>query len=172
MGDNSFKVDFTATASKLDFDVVVELPASVSSKLSSRGMNSVEGYINGKSFISTLEPDGSGGHLLRMDKEFCVDVGVKLGDKVKLEFSPVKVESEPKIPTDLKKALEADLEARTLWNDITTLARRDWIHWIITAKQPATRARRVDQTRSKLKDGKRRPCCFNYQSAIVSYEPR
>lgn len=158
--------------SKLGNDAIVVLPDSANARLTSKGMNSIEGYINGKSFISTLEPDGNGGHLLRMDKEFCVDVGVKLGDKVKLEFSPVKVEPEPKIPADLRKALGADLEARTLWNDVTTLARRDWIHWIATAKQPATRVRRVNQTCSKLKNGKRRPCCFNYQSAIASYEPK
>jgi hypothetical protein len=30
-----------------------------------------------------------------------------------------------------------------LWSDITPIARRDWIHWITSAKQAETRARRI-----------------------------
>ncbi|MGH7939374.1 MAG: YdeI/OmpD-associated family protein, partial [Bryobacteraceae bacterium] len=41
------------------------------------------------------------------------------------------------------------------------IARRDWIHWIISAKQAETRTRRIKNACSMLAAGKRRPCCFD-----------
>ncbi len=69
-------------------------------------------------------------------------------------------ESEPRVPTDLRKALAAAPSVDALWRDITPLARRDFILWIDQAKQPETRKRRIAVTCSKLKAGMRRPCCF------------
>jgi hypothetical protein len=48
-----------------------------------------------------------------------------------------------------------------LWSDITPIARRDWIHWIISARRPETRARRIDNACAMLAAGKRRVCCFD-----------
>jgi len=48
-----------------------------------------------------------------------------------------------------------------LWSTITPVARRDWIHWITSAKQPETRVRRVANACSMLAGGKRRVCCFD-----------
>ncbi len=73
----------------------------------------------------------------------------------------------PRIPADLRKALDAAPEARALWLDITAIARRDWIHWIESAKQTATRGRRIDNACSMLGAGKRRVCCFD-RSGIYS----
>ena len=51
--------------------------------------------------------------------------------------------------------------ARDVWADITPAARRDWIHWIESAKQAETRERRVATAIDMLAKGKRRPCCFD-----------
>lgn len=64
------------------------------------------------------------------------------------------------MPADLRKALLADDKALAAWNDITPLARNEWICWTITVKQAATRADHVKRTVSELKEGKRRPCCW------------
>lgn len=47
-----------------------------------------------------------------------------------------------------------------LWEDITPLARNEFICWVEDAKQSATRARRVRRTCEELEEGKRRPCCW------------
>ena len=62
-------------------------------------------------------------------------------------------------PGDLEEALEADREALATWQDITPLARNEWICWIESAKKEATRRKRIDWGRSSLAEGKRRPCC-------------
>lgn len=65
-----------------------------------------------------------------------------------------------KIPTDLEKAITAHKSARIIWEDITALARNEWICWVISAKKIETRNIRIEKTISKLKQGMRRPCCW------------
>jgi uncharacterized protein YdeI (YjbR/CyaY-like superfamily) len=65
-----------------------------------------------------------------------------------------------KLPADLKKALVAHPDALALWEDITPLARNEWICWVEGAKLIETRARRVERTRTELVEGMRRPCCW------------
>lgn len=143
------------------------LPKNASAKLPARGMASVEGTINAFPFQATLEPDGQGSHWLRVNRKMLEGAGADAGDTVSLEIAPVEVEPEPKVPADLRKALKAAPEARALWSDITPIARRDWIHWIISAKREETRARRIDNACSMLASGKRRVCCFD-RSGIYS----
>jgi len=66
-----------------------------------------------------------------------------------------------KIPADFKKALIVDPKAFATWEDITPLARNEWICWIISAKLSETRARRIKVGLSKLRSGMRRPCCWS-----------
>ena len=65
-----------------------------------------------------------------------------------------------KIPEDLEKALRADAEATAAWQDITPLARNEWICWTISVKQQKTRDDHVRRVVSELKEGIRRPCCW------------
>ena len=138
------------------------LPKNASAKLPSRGMTAIEGTINGLAFQAMLEPDGQKSHWLKVDRKLSEAAGAHAGDVITLEIAPAAEEPEPEVPTDLRKALAtAAPKARALWEDVTPIARRDWIHWITSAKQPETRARRIKNACSMLADGKRRPCCFD-----------
>jgi hypothetical protein len=64
------------------------------------------------------------------------------------------------VPSDLRKALASDTSALARWNDLTPLARNEWICWVISSKKPETRAEHVERTRAELKEGMRRPCCW------------
>lgn len=66
----------------------------------------------------------------------------------------------PKVPADLWKLLAASARAKAQWEDLTSIARRDFVSWIESAKQPKTRKRRVESVPSRLASGKRRPCCY------------
>lgn len=138
------------------------IPKHVSAKLPSRGMTSVEGTFNGFPLRATLEPDGQGGHWLKVDRKMRETAGAEAGDLITLEIAPVTVEPDPEVPDDLSKALAiAPSKALETWSDITPLARRDWIHWIISGKRAETRTKRIDVAISKLSAGDRRPCCFD-----------
>jgi uncharacterized protein YdeI (YjbR/CyaY-like superfamily) len=78
---------------------------------------------------------------------------------------PTGEESEPRVPTDLHKALAATAVAKAQWRNLTSIARRDFISWIDSAKQSETRRRRIKKACSMLAAGKRRPCCYS----IVSF---
>jgi uncharacterized protein YdeI (YjbR/CyaY-like superfamily) len=64
------------------------------------------------------------------------------------------------VPADLRKTLAADGSALALWEDITPLARNEWICWVEDAKKPETRRRRIERVLTELKEGMRRPCCW------------
>lgn len=64
------------------------------------------------------------------------------------------------LPADLSDLLKEQDDALAAWNDITPLARNEFICWIESAKQLPTRHRRLNRTIEELIEGKRRPCCW------------
>ncbi len=139
----------------------VVLPKSASEKLPRRGRTTVEGSLDGHGFQATLEPDGQLSHWLRINEALLEAAGVTIGDTATLEIMAVEQEPEPEIPADLQQALAAAPEARAVWDDTTTIARLDWIHWVTSAKQAKTRAQRISNACDMLASGKRRVCCFD-----------
>ena len=137
------------------------LPNSASAKLPTRGMVTVDGTLAGAPFQATLEPDGEGSHWLKVEKTLLDAAGVAAGDSVALEIAPVAEEPEPKLPADLRKALAANAAAKATWDDITPVARRDWIAWITSGKKAETRVKRIAVACDKLASGSRRACCFD-----------
>lgn len=89
-------------------------------------------------------------------------------------FNALLLEPEPETPEDLGKALQASPEALATWQATTTLARVDWIHWVVTAKQAKTRAKRINDALDKLASGEKRVCCFDpsgfYSKALSAPE--
>ncbi|MFZ3301532.1 MAG: YdeI/OmpD-associated family protein [Microgenomates group bacterium] len=65
-----------------------------------------------------------------------------------------------KVPEDLKKALISDGKALSIWEDLTPLARNEWICWTTLVKKEETRNDHVKRVVIELKQGKRRPCCW------------
>jgi uncharacterized protein YdeI (YjbR/CyaY-like superfamily) len=65
-----------------------------------------------------------------------------------------------KVPADLREALVSDESALERWEDLTPLARNEWICWVISNKRPETRENHIKRTVSELLEGKRRPCCW------------
>ena len=64
------------------------------------------------------------------------------------------------MPLDLRKALTSDSAALAIWEDLTPLARNEWICWVTFVKKEETRKDHVKRTVSELKEGMRRPCCW------------
>lgn len=64
------------------------------------------------------------------------------------------------LPIDLRRMLERNATARTTWQDITPLARNEWICWVVSVKTDETRAKHIERAETELAAGKRRPCCW------------
>ena len=137
------------------------LPEDASAGLPSRGQVAVEGAINGHLFQTVLEPDGKRGHWLKLDKRL-QDAARSPGRQDGVaRVEPTRRWPEPDIPQDFRAALADAPDISELWRDITSMARWEWVRWINATKNPGTRARRVEVAISKLRSGKRRPCCFD-----------
>jgi len=155
-------IRFQARLYTIDTSTLVRLPENASAKLPSRGQVAVHGTINGHAFETVLEPDGSGGHWMRVDRELQQTAALGAGDTATLELESTKDWPEPDVPRDLETALAgAPRKIQDLWNDITPMARWEWVRWVNATRNPDTRRRRVEVSISKMTSGKRRPCCFN-----------
>ncbi len=64
------------------------------------------------------------------------------------------------LPADLKKAILSSSKVHKLWEDITPLARNEWICWVTDGKKAETRGIRITKALSKMSGGMRRPCCW------------
>ncbi|MCC7436730.1 YdeI/OmpD-associated family protein [Candidatus Nomurabacteria bacterium] len=65
-----------------------------------------------------------------------------------------------KAPKDLQKIVMSSSGIQKIWEDITPLARNEWICWITSAKKQETRERRINIMQDKFKKGQRRSCCW------------
>jgi bacteriocin resistance YdeI/OmpD-like protein/uncharacterized protein DUF1905 len=155
-------IRFAARLSTIDKSTILRLPENASRGLPSRGQVAIRGTINGHDFETVVEPDGSFGHWIKVDRELQRAAAVNAGDTATLEIEPLYEWPEPTVPPDLKAALAAaPQKIQEMWSDITPMARWEWVRWVNATNSPDTRKRRVEVTISKMQSGKRRPCCFN-----------
>ena len=68
----------------------------------------------------------------------------------------VKPKPALRMPADLKAALANNRSARSTFERFSPSARRDYLEWVLEAKQAATRAKRIATTVEWLAQGKRR----------------
>lgn len=144
--------------------LIVRLPDEASAELPSRGQVAVTAVLNGRTFGTVLEPDGLKGHWLAVGETTRRALKLRDGDAVTLDIEPSKDWPEPELPEDFRAVLADASDILDVWDDITPMARWEWVRWINATKNPQTRERRIDVSVSKLRSGKRRPCCFDLSS--------
>lgn len=155
-------IRFEAELCTIDASTIVRLPEDASQLLPSRGQVAVQGTINGCEFRTVLEPDGLKGHWMKVDQELRQAADLDAGRSVSVAIEPTRDWPEPDVPADLAVALTiAPQKIRDIWNDITPMARWEWVRWVNATANPVTRQRRVEVSISKIDNGKRRPCCFD-----------
>jgi hypothetical protein len=155
-------IRFTATLDTIDASTVMRLPEEASRLLPSRGQVAVLGSMNGHEFRTVLEPDGVKGHWMKIDPALRQAAHLGWDDAVNVTVQATPDWPEPDVPPDLAAALAvAPQEIRDIWNDITPMARWEWVRWVNATASSSTRQRRVEVTISKIDNGKRRPCCFD-----------
>ena len=158
-------IRFTGEVVEVGTVLLVRLPADASAALPSRGQVAVTGTFAGKELATVVEPDGRRGHWIRVTPALRRAARAKPGDDVDVVLDVAPEWPEPEVPDDLGAALaEAPQEIQHLWDDITPMARWEWVRWVGATANPDTRAKRVDVTISKMEHGKRRPCCFDLSS--------
>ena len=158
-------IHFKTSLHKIGKWNIIKIPQHVSAILPSRGQVMVKGTIQNYDIEQVLEPDGVGGHWLKIDQKLQKALNLVVGSNVSVAIEPIKEWLEPSKPKDFLKALnEAPHTVQDLWDDITPMARWEWVRWINATNEINTRNRRIEVSISKMNAGKRRPCCFNLSS--------
>ena len=161
MAASAFTIGFDGALERIGDRTIIRLPDDASAELPSRGQVAAVGTIDGRPFETVVEPDGRRGHWLAID----ADLAAALGDgAIAVELTPTKEWPEPSVPDDLQAALDDATDLAETWDDITPMARWEWVRWVGATKNPQTRERRVEVSIDKLRNGKRRPCCFDLSS--------
>lgn len=65
-----------------------------------------------------------------------------------------------KVPDDMKAIFIANADLLEKWNQLTPLARNEWICWTTIVKQEVTRKKHLNQFQEQLINGQKRPCCW------------
>ena len=63
-------------------------------------------------------------------------------------------------PDFLQEALNRDPALQAKWDDLTALARNEWICWMTSPKKQETRDAHLARLQEEVLAGKRRPCCW------------
>ena len=167
-GAHSAPIQFEAELATIDDTTLVRLPKAASEQLPSRGQVAVHATIDGHRFDTVVEPDGRRGHWLRVDPHLQEAAGIGPGETAEMTLEVAPHWPEPDVPEDLAAALDAaPASIRDVWEEITPMARWEWVRWVQATANPATRQRRVEVSISKMDGGKRRPCCFDLSSCTA-----
>lgn len=139
---------------------VAMIPLELSRTFPSRGMLMALCEISDHSFVVPLEPDGNGSHFF-----LCLDPLSNLIHNgflpnIGLTLLPAKDWPDPELPNDLLNRLTQE-GLLFFWNQITVKAKWEWIRWIRSTLNVATRQKRLDLACIKLSHGDKRPCCFD-----------
>ncbi len=64
------------------------------------------------------------------------------------------------IPGDVLNILKSDDQLLIRWNELTPLARNEWVCWITSVKKDETRQKHIKRMQEEVLNGKKRPCCW------------
>ncbi len=132
----------------------LSIPLEISQTFGSKGQVRVRGTINGYPFRSTALPMGDGTHYLVVGKEIREHIAATQGDMVKVWLELDTEERRAEVPEALKEAFASRPEAAAAFGKMTYSHQKEWINWIISAKQAETRQRRLEKALEMIAQGK------------------
>lgn len=137
--------EFTAVLHRLEGKIawtVFYVPFSVPDLYGTNGRLEVKAVIDGHPFLGTLLPSRNG-HYLAFNQAMKSACKKKLGDSVHVVMEPDTAPRAIELPDDVRAALEADPNAKALFDRLPDYWKREQLTKITSAKQPETRARRL-----------------------------
>jgi hypothetical protein len=149
MIDKQGSVSFSAQIGKEWINPCVEVPEAVSLALGGRGFIPVAGTLNSLPIRATLVPLGQGRYRLFINGAMRKVAGVDVGDVVTLtlHFDPQPRDLD--VPDDLAQALD-ESDAEEGFARLPPSRRKELIVYLLDAKRPETRAKRIGQILATL----------------------
>lgn len=132
------------------------IPFDVQAIFGSKGRVAVAGTLNGFSFRNSVLPEGDGTHSMMVGKELQAGAGAKAGERVRVAMWRDDEERTVEVPEDFAAALDGDAKVGTFFAGLTASQKKEYVDWIVSAKQAATRTGRIEKALLFLTEGKKR----------------
>jgi Bacteriocin-protection, YdeI or OmpD-Associated/Domain of unknown function (DUF1905) len=127
------------------FEVPLDVPA-----IFGRARPPVRVTVGGHTYRSTIAVYG-GRYFLPLNRQNREAAGVAAGERITVELEADTEERTVDVPDELRKALDGDDEARTVFESLSYSHRKEYADWIVEAKREETRRRRVAETLERLR---------------------
>ena len=90
-------------------------------------------------------------------KEIQEAAGIRIGDRIRIRIEPDVEPREIEVPEDLARTLGKDRAASQAFQRLSYTHRKEYVQWVVEAKKPETRQRRVERTIKMLRAGTKHP---------------
>ena len=134
----------------------VEVPPDVLAALGPRKRPAVRVVINGVELRTTIAVYG-GRSYIGIRREIRDAAHIAPGEEIEVNVEPDDQPRTVDLPDDLAAALADDPEAQHAFDRLSFSNRNEYVAWVLAAKQPTTRRRRVAEVPVLLKSGRRTP---------------
>ncbi len=132
----------------------LSIPPDVSETFGSKSQVRVKGTINGYPYRTTALPMGDGTHYLVVGKDIRQHIGANRGDTVQVTLELDTEERHVELPEELKAAFATQPQASAAFEKMTYSHQKEWVNWIMSAKQAETRLRRIERAVALIAQGK------------------
>jgi len=132
------------------------VPFDVQAVFGSKARVAVAGTLNGFPFRTSVLPEGDGTHSMMVGKDLQAGANAKAGDLVRVVMRRDDEERAVEVPEDFTAALESHAKAGPFFAGLTASQKREYVDWIVSAKQAATRTSRIEKALLFLEEGKKR----------------
>lgn len=149
---------FAAAGNEFSF---AKVPPELSKSHLRRGRITARISVGESTFDALMEPDGKLGHWFIVPSEVLKSEALVAGQPVSFTLTSLAEQPLPSLPKHFQTLLKKSPDAQATWDSATTLAKIDWVHWMESAKQDATKRERAVNAIDMLEQGKKRVCCFD-----------
>jgi hypothetical protein len=134
----------------------LSIPFDVYKVFGSKARIPVTGTINCFPFRNSLMPEGDGTHSMMVSKELQAGAKARAGDSVSITLEPDTAERSIFAPQELESALVENQRAASVFETLTYSQKKEYVDWVLAAKQAATKANRAAKAVEMLAAGKKR----------------
>ena len=139
-----------------DGGLFVVLPLALSAAFDPRSNLLVSGTLDGFPHRGSLKPLGDGYLALPIPREVRRALGKTVGDTLRVTLAPDEAPPQAELPADLAAALAATPAAAKFFRTLAYPDQRDYARWLLGAKKPEIRAKRLTETLYRLGQGLKR----------------
>lgn len=123
----------------------MDVPDEISRALGGKGYIPVIASVQGLIARTTLVPAGNGRYRLFVDGKIRKRLDINVGGLVGIALRRDKKPNELTVPSDVAAALRKTSGAQKAFENTTPGLRREFLRWVLNAKRPETRAKRIDR---------------------------